>query len=125
MLTREQIQRADDKRLEPVPCPEWGGSLYVRNLSGEELSLWHDEMDKRKTGKQRRLASSRGLKGRLIVLAACDAEGRQVFSAEDADWLETKNAAVLNRLWEAACKLSGLGEDEQEQIAKNSDAAPS
>ena len=35
-LTREAIRIAEDIDTVEVLCPEWGGSVYVRGMTGEE-----------------------------------------------------------------------------------------
>jgi hypothetical protein len=36
MLDRKSILDRNDSKIEEVPVPEWGGSVYVRVLSGAE-----------------------------------------------------------------------------------------
>jgi hypothetical protein len=124
MLTRETILKTDDRRIEPVKLPEWGGELFVRNLSGTELSDWQDLCASRTDPKTKKVTNSRGLKGALLVAAACDADGAPVFQEGDAEWLEGKNAAPLNRVWDKACEMSGIGGDEKKKLEKNSDDDP-
>ena len=36
ILDRASILGSDDREIERVPVPEWGGFVFVRNLSGAE-----------------------------------------------------------------------------------------
>ena len=38
-LTAETILNAEDFRYEDVECPEWGGTVRVRSLSGGQRSV--------------------------------------------------------------------------------------
>jgi hypothetical protein len=46
-LTAEEILALNDRRVEKVACPEWGGHVHVRSLSGEELDGWEVEQYER------------------------------------------------------------------------------
>ena len=46
-LTAEEILSTDDRKVERVACPEWGGHVHVRSLSGEELDAWEVEQFER------------------------------------------------------------------------------
>ena len=124
--SREQIQKADDKRLsDPIPVPEWGDGavLYCQTISGDEISEW-ENLYSGKRGKDKKISDSKGIKAALIVRAACDENRRKVFEPEDAEWLGSKSNAPLARLWDAACEMNGIGEDTTKKLEKNLETAP-
>ena len=58
---------------------------------------------------------------RAIVATYCcvDENGERIFEYEDADWLASKSAAALSRIYDAYNELNGIGEDDQEELEKN------
>lgn len=109
MLTRESILAADDLPKQEVKVPEWGGSVYVRALTGAERVhfervVFSDD------------ASDESVMASLVALCTVDEQGTRLFTAEDVDALNGKNAKVLNRISNAAIlfnSLSSAGIEEQ------------
>ena len=126
VLTKEQIQAAQDFEMKPVPVPEWGGDdavVYVKSMTSAqriqfELGLTHDNETVRERKRER-------AKEQLIVLTVCDADGNLLFEDADIGWLREKSAKPIERLFDAARKLNGIGEDDVEQLVGNSAAARS
>ena len=50
-----------------------------------------------------------------------DDDGNRLLQAGDEDVLANKSSAVLQRLFDVACEMSGITEDEIEEIAGNSE----
>lgn len=118
LLTREQILGATDIITEVVPVPEWGGEVLVRSLSGAERDRFEASIvDVR--GK-RRSVNLLNVRARLVALAIVDESGQQVFRAGDVEALGAKSAAALSRVFDAAQRLSGLSDDDVEELKKNS-----
>lgn len=118
LLTREQILGATDIITEVVPVPEWGGEVLVRSLSGAERDRFEASIvDVR--GK-RRSVNLLNVRARLVALAIVDESGQQVFRAGDVEALGAKSAAALSRVFDAAQRLSGLSDDDVEELEKNS-----
>jgi hypothetical protein len=99
MLTREQILSAPIPRKE-VEVPEWGGSVWVRALSGaERLNL-------------SRLAESGELTGaHLVTWATVDANGARLFTDEDVTALLGTHGQVLERLAAEVLRFNVIGAD--------------
>lgn len=121
-LTREAILGQADRVVEAVDVPEWGGVVYVRSLTGAERDQFEASIVQR-NGKDTR-TNLRNLRARLVVLAACDADGQPIFKAEDAAALGAKNAAPLDRLFAAAQRLSGLRDNDVQEMAENFESIP-
>ena len=48
-LTRDAILSADDLRTESVDCPEWQGTVTIRELNGSERDSFEEgSLDKRR-----------------------------------------------------------------------------
>ena len=113
---------------EAVSTPEWGdidGKLYVKTLSAKQRDDW--EAGIVGEGKKRNL---KNIRAKFVVLCVCDEQGALIFLPNDADRLGDEHASVIDRLWEASRKLSGISDEDDEELAKNSsattdDASPS
>lgn len=118
ILTREQILQANDIITETVSVPEWGGEVLVRGLSGSERDGFEDATLEQK-GKSRRVNLA-NVRARLCALSIVDENGKRMFSDEDVRALGRKSAAALDRVFSAAQRLSGLSDEDVEELAKNS-----
>jgi hypothetical protein len=122
-LTRAQILGAIDLVIEPVFVPEWGGTVYVRNLNGKGRDAFEGSRIRIKENNKVEMVHD-NTRARLLALTVCDEAGTLVFSEEDIEALGEKNAATLDKLFDVAQRLSGLRPQDLEQKVKNSGAAP-
>lgn len=127
MNIAQQILQSDDTQYEDVACPEWGCTLTVRSITGTERDKFEESLmkttKKMKKGKVRteREVTYDNIRAKLIVLSVCIAKGnpQRMFSDEDAPLLGTKSAAVLDRLFDVAQRLSGLRDEDIDELVKN------
>ena len=106
-----------DLGLKTVEVPEWGGSVNIRGLRGIErdsfeTSMWAGE------GKDKK-SNLANLRARLLVRCIVDEKGARVFEDDDAAELGLRSGAVLDRLYDIAAALSGIGPQAVEAAAKN------
>lgn len=120
VLTKEQIVMVDDVVVSDVPVPEWGQDVVVRLrvMTGAQRDEYeHSVMTMMKDGK---LTDGRGLKVRLIASCIVDANGQRLFTTpEDISVLNGKSAPILERLFEKAQSLNGIGEAAVAELEKN------
>lgn len=114
LLSKDQILAADDIKSERVPVPEWGGDVMVRGLTGSQRDAWEAGLTVRR-GKQM-VPDMRNFRARLVVLCCVDEAGELVFGPGDIDALSGKSGAALDRLYDAAAKLSGISEKDVEDL---------
>jgi hypothetical protein len=118
VLTRDQIRDADDRQIEAVEVPEWGGMLYVRGLSGVDRDSF--EMTMIQTRGRKSEVNLRNLRAKLVVRTAVDSEDPEVakplFELKDVEWLGRKSAAALQRVYAVAQRLSGLSAEDVEEL---------
>jgi hypothetical protein len=117
-LTKEQIQKADDLKTAAVPVPEWGGEVLVRGLTGAERDAFEAEIAERR-GKKVQF-NLRNFRAKLVVRTVVDEKGKRLFTDQDVKWLGDKSAQALSRVFDKAAELSGLSEDDIEELTKNS-----
>lgn len=117
-LTRDQIKNADDIASEEVDVPEWGGRVLVWGLTGEERDMWEEGLlvEKRVRGRTTRETNLKNVRAKLVVASCRDKKGNKLFADSDVSWLGKKSAAALNRVFKVAQKLSGLTDDEVEEL---------
>lgn len=123
-LTREQIIGADDRRTADVDVPEWGGTVRLRGMSGRERDEY--EAGIIAVGpKGAREVNLKNMRARLVAFSCIDDEGSAIFTVDDIAALGEKSAAALERVFDVARKLSGLSEDDVEELAEGFGNAPS
>lgn len=123
LLSREQIIGADDRKTEDVAVPEWGGTVRVRALSGAERDAYEAGIVSLR-GDGTKSVNLKNLRGRLVSLSCVDEDGARLFTDEDAIALGDKSASALERVFDVARKLSGLSEDDVEELAEGFAPAP-
>lgn len=121
-LSRDAILQATDYKLERVECPEWGGHVFVRSISGFERDLFEQSFVDSK-GKRKEVVEN--IRAGLAARTVCDAEGKRLFSDKDIAALGKKSAAALDRIFEVSQRLSGLSKADIEELAKNCGAGQS
>lgn len=113
MLSKNDIFKADDKKIEAVKIPEWGGDAFIRVMSGTQRDAWEAGCW---DGEKRNL---KNMRAKMLVKCLCDSEGKLLFAHSDVERLGAKSAKVLNRLFEQACKLNSLTDKDVEELEGN------
>jgi hypothetical protein len=116
-LTKKDFLKKRTPKTEDVNVPEWGGVVTVQEMTAAQ----RDEFDEfvlatREEGKMK------GLRAVVVSICAVDEEGKRLFTNLDVPDLQKQSSKVIGRIADAAMKLSGLSEDDVEEIAKNSEA---
>ncbi|MFF3884024.1 phage tail assembly chaperone [Streptomyces sp. NPDC001914] len=123
-LSRDSILEASDVQTETVPVPEWGGDIILRGLTGEELDAYQAsrrQIRNAGTKEQEVVFVQDNARATLLVKCIVDEAGNRVFTDRDAGLLGMKNGKVLDRLFEVASSLSGLSDEDQEEMEGNSE----
>jgi hypothetical protein len=119
ILTRDLILKASHLRTEEVSVPEWGGSVLVRELRGRERDEWEASLAVQR-GRQM-VPDVANMRAKLVARCVVDGpDGEPVFTQQDVAALGELSAAALDRVFEAASRLSGLAEKDLEEMAGNS-----
>lgn len=119
ILTREQILNAADLQTEKVAVPEWGGSVLVAGLTGTERDRFErDSLQGKGTNVKLNYIN---LRARLLVLSVVDENGKHIFTRDDVDALGRKSAVALERVFEAARRLSGMTDSDLEELTEDFD----
>ncbi len=117
ILTRDQILSVEDRATESVDVPEWGGSVIVSTMSGRERDEFESSLLADKGASKD--ANMANLRARLASLCCVAEDGTRMFTKADIEALGNKSAAALNRIFIAAQRLNGIGEDAVDELAGN------
>lgn len=125
-LTREEIlaQRGKDIQEEIVHVPEWGGSLRVVGMTGDERDEFENliTVEKRNAkGRITREALKKGIRAALIAMVTRNPDGSRVFTVEDIKALGELSASAEQRVFEPGARLSGISNDDLEELGKVSE----
>lgn len=119
ILTKEAILKAQDIEIREVEVPEWGGVVYVRGMTGRERDRYENSLYKQK-GKERVL-NTQNARAKLVVMCTVDQDGNRIFDEEEVNVLSQKSSKALDRIFAVAMELSGITENDMEELTKNSD----
>lgn len=133
-LSRDDILKAEDLATEECDCPEWGGTVLVKALTGSERDSYEascmserpalDATGKPIRGQMQTVRNLANIRAKLVARCVVDDDGKRLFSDTDAGALGEKSAAALDRVFEVAARLSRLNEDDIEELGKGSAPVP-
>ena len=119
LLSRKNVLEAEDLVIEKVDLSEFkgyeGGFVYVRNLGG----LARDKFEGSLVGKDGKTPVYDNIRAKLVARTACDETGKRLFTDADIDILTMKSAAMLQKIFEVAQRLSGIGAKDIEEMTAN------
>lgn len=127
-LTKDAILKADDRQVEVVNVPEWGGKVRVRGLTARERDAFEADITEERQGKDGEAEAkvdTKDIRAKLAQRSMVDADGGLLFTQAEVTALTQKSAKALNRVFSVAQRLSGLTRKDVEELAGNSDAATS
>lgn len=123
ILSRDDILNYEDRKLEEVQVPEWGGSVYVRTLSGKERDEYEAGTVKIENGQQKQ--NLENFRARLVALCVVSDKGERLFNSKDVAALGNKSAAALQRLYNKAQELNAISDADVEELVEDFDETPS
>ena len=124
MLSREDILRSQDLVREVVSCPEWGGEVYVRVMTGEERDRYEHHMLSLQDLYKDDKVNLQTLRIALLSLCLCDEQGGRLFQFQEMQLLNEKSWVVLDRLYEVASRINKTTVKEIEELVGNSVPTP-
>jgi hypothetical protein len=120
-LSRDDILKPRDLKMEEVDVPEWGGIVRVRELTGEARDDYETSL-MRVTAKGA-VPEMSNRRAKLVARAVVNEDGSPLFSLADVHALGAESAAALERVATVAERLSGLSDEALEDAEGNSEAA--
>lgn len=118
-LSKDDILTADDIHTETVYVPEWRGEVIVCGLTGAAKDSYDKSIIEVRGIK--RTINMEYFRAKLLVRTLVDQQRQPLFTETDILKLGTKSAAVLDRLCQVAQRLSGMREEDAEELKKTSE----
>lgn len=116
VMTKEQIQAVNDLPSEDVEVPEWGGSVRLRTMTGEERDAFEAEVYDVKG--EEVIVKRDNYMAKLLCRCLVDDSGNRIFNDKEVKELGKKSAKALKRLFAVAQDLNGLSREVQEELEK-------
>ncbi len=122
-LSKEAIFAADDILTEDVYIPEWNGSVTVCGMTGAGKDAYEKSIVDIKGNKH--TVNRDHLRAKLLIRTVVNEDMTPKFNESDIIKLGTKSASVLDRLCAVAQRLSGMTQEEAQELKKTSETTPS
>ena len=101
-LSAKEVLAVEDVETVDVEVPEWGGTIRLRMLTGEEAVSFAESVK----GKDDKAGAAR-----IVVRCAVDENNARIFSDEDIDVLKGKSMRALLRVQKVALEINGLSDE--------------
>ncbi|KKK85033.1 hypothetical protein LCGC14_2777380 [marine sediment metagenome] len=120
LLTKEQILAAEDLDFEEVEIKEWGGKVRLRCMTGTERDAFESAIYKIKGDKVE--ANRENFRSELLSRVLCNKDNKLLFNPREVKALGGKSGRVIDRLFDIAQKINGIGQSDIEEMTKNSES---
>ena len=121
-LDRDAILQAQDIDIESVDVPEWGGSVYVKGMTGTERDAFETSIVQQRGDNP--TVNMSNIRAKLAAQTICDEDGKCLFTKTDVKLLGKKSALALDRVFSVAQRLSGISGDDVEVLAEGLEDNP-
>ena len=111
ILNKHQILIAEDLNYKIVTIPKWGGDVRLKSFTLKEQKQFEELREADKPNDEVVLE--------VLLIACVDENCAPLFSREDLQLLQKKNAQVLIDLFTHAMELNSISQEELELKAKN------
>ncbi len=115
-FSRDEILGKRRGRVEEVKVPEWGGTVFVREITASERDAFEASSLDKKGG-----AKMVNIRARLAVLTLSDSEGKRLFGDADVAALGELPASAMDRIFEASMRVNRLTKSDVDELEKNSE----
>jgi len=116
-LSHDDILKMKDVFTEEVDVPEWNGTVLVRGLTGKQRDNFEAGLLERRG--RRMIPNTANIRAKLVAWSVVDDDGSRMFTDAEAEELGDKSASAMDRIYTVAAKLSGLTEEDVEELAEN------
>jgi len=120
LLSKDEILKADDRPAEIIEVPEWGGQVRVRGLDGRGRDEYFAAMTVVRDPRRPPAMDTENATAKLCARCIVDENNEPLFTQHDVHALGEKSGAALNRVFEAAQRLSGMTDEDMAELGKDS-----
>lgn len=119
MSLRDKILAADDLSVEVVDVPEWDVKLEVRSPSAKvRARMVSQAMATGEDGESS--INFESIYPTLLVACCFDPDtGEQVFTQDDAEAINEKSSAAVEKVAKACLRVSGMADDTEKVLGKD------
>ena len=117
MLTKEDILKAEDLDFEEVEVKEWGGSVRVRCMTGNERDSFEASVYEIKGNKANIIRDN--FRAKLIARTLVDENGERLFTDKEIELIGEKGSKPLDKVFKVAQRLNGLSQADEDEFVKN------
>lgn len=119
-LGRDAILALSDLETVEVYVKPWNTYVHVKSMSaGQRNKLATLMLTSSGRDFDVDLSQLPGVMANVVAWCCVDESGKRMFSDADVDSLNDKHGDALQAIFEAAMRVSGLGDSDVETIAKN------
>ena len=116
-LSKSALVGATVLPVEEVPVPELDGTVWVRGMSGTERDAFESGLWIGK-GRHRQI-NTQNLRARLLAYCVQESSaGGRMFNDAEVDAIGRIRVDVLQRLFNVAQRLSGISDEDVEELGK-------
>jgi hypothetical protein len=103
---------------------EGRGKVWIRGLQADERDEYEQSLIERgPDGRSRIKRVQRNVRASLVIRCLVDEQGERMFQDNQVDAIGKVDAAVIDKLWDIARKLSGMDTEEIAKLAADFDSA--
>lgn len=120
ILRREQLLKREPVTF--LDLPEMDGGVWLRRLSGYELSriqVLFEQSNAYKDMPLQELEHNTDCGAWLIIYTVCDAQGAQIFQESDINAIRDLPGPLFNKLFREALKVSYLTDSSLDELKKS------
>lgn len=123
LLSKADIMKAQDIVCREIEVPEWGGAVLMRSMSGKERADFEAAVQSRRKGNNQ--FDMVLLREMLIAVVLVNSDGERLFTDGEITELGKKSSKVIERLFEEAQDMNGIGAEAVKELEENLDGGPS
>lgn len=119
VLSKQILLGATKPPQEIVRVSELGdpdGHVIVRGMTGSERDAF--EVSLMEGRGRKREVNLKNLRAKLIAFCCVDENGNRLFSNDDVEALGNVRADVMSRIYNVAQRLSGISDEDAEELGK-------
>ena len=126
LLNFDDIVASQDKEYQDVDVPEWGGTVRIATMSGEDRDRWELSMMQADDNSERgfKLNFDAYSRVRLVAMCLVDDNFNRIFvTKEQIEKLSQKSGKVMDLLYDVAQRVNGITDEDIDDLEKNSKSA--
>ena len=126
LLNFDDIVASQDKEYQDVDVPEWGGTVRIATMSGEDRDRWELSMMQADDSSERgfKLNFDAYSRVRLVAMCLVDDNFNRIFvTKEQIERLSQKSGKVMDMLYDVAQRVNGITDEDIDDLEKNSESA--